>query len=199
MAQRGMLSWLWKKRPLCAVVGQRGRGKMTLAMPERSLAGLAGSAVDELILSVDRRTDSLLPQESHEPLMPMTCSRGYRDWSWVTASWSDAQRSAPSVRPGMILLNTPLSKSLLQTLWQRTAGILQSDLDMSYWRHCQRYLPIPMHFFLDFWPLLLARLFCVLPVPHHKWAENTDKMHLRSHPMSCILFKTSGVLPMFDW
>lgn len=74
--------------------------------------------------------------------MTLAMPERYRDWSWVTASWSDAQRSAPSVRPGMILLNTPLSKSLLQTLWQRSWPHLVADAGASHLhRSCPELLP----------------------------------------------------------
>ena len=49
-------------------------------------------------------------------------SQGYEDWTWVTSSWPHAHDRAVSgkVLPGMVLLSTPLSKTLLESLWNRT-------------------------------------------------------------------------------
>ncbi|CAK9079312.1 unnamed protein product [Durusdinium trenchii] len=56
-----------------------------------------------------------------------TGTESYVDWTWVTSgTWMDQAHSV-SPKPGMVLLSTPLSKTLLERMWHRTWPHLVAD------------------------------------------------------------------------
>ncbi len=119
----------------------RGRCKGSMASPERPLGSISSESLDPkrlhewsfrvpgcfmdiyMHLLIQFTADMCRSKIAMSTGSNVHASQGYEDWTWVTSSWPHAHDRAVSgkVLPGMVLLSTPLSKTLLESLWNRTS------------------------------------------------------------------------------